>query len=688
MKFNLKKVALATWTVAVGFTAVAQGVNLEWAKQYGGSKYDEGRSVFVDKERNVYTTGTFADTADFNTGSKLIASGGTDIFVSKQDPTGATVWVKRFGGSGNDAGSGIVLDTAGNIYITGAFSDTVDFNEGGTPLTLVSPRSTNVFVLKLDKDGATVWASGMGGTTSGDEGTGIALDAAGNVYTVGIFFGTADFDPGPATANLTNAGSSDIFVSKLNASGAYVWAKGFGGNRLDRGEDIAVDAWGNVYTTGYFMRTADFDPGTNVVNLISGGNTYDAFISKLSTDGDFVWAKQISGANPVMANGIALDDAANVYTTGMFNATTDFDPGTANFDMTSAGGTDIYVSKLDSSGSFVWARQMGGSPGIGGDRGYDIDVDHKGNVYSTGFFHGTADFDPGSETYELTAPAGAMDIYVSKLNTSGNFVWAKQLTGSSNTKWGIGIEVDGSGNVYTTGHFSNSTDFDPGPGNFDILSYGGSDIYIHKLVCIDTSSSHLEIVTGCQGYDLNGQTYTEPGSYTVMLTNNAGCDSTVTLSLSIELPEAFITVDEFTLGTTEVFDTYQWLFNDQQIPGATDSTYTVSENGNYRVVVTDQYGCIDTSAIYAVTNVPVGIGAVNNAAAQVKIYPNPATDMIYVAAPFNTSVSITTIEGKLIKQEQGNRPMAIGSLAEGMYLLHIATPEGRVIKVEKLIKKK
>src|SRR5690606_3843941 len=120
----------------------------------------------------------------------------------------------------------------------------------------------------------------------------------------------------------------------LNNDGEFVWARRLGGNRLDSGDGIAVDDDGNVYTTGSFQRTADFDPGPGVYNLISGANSYDVFVSKLTTDGAFVWAKQFKGDSPNMGNGIALDQFANVYTTGMFSATTDFDPdATATFNL-------------------------------------------------------------------------------------------------------------------------------------------------------------------------------------------------------------------------------------------------------------------------------------------------------------------------------------------------------------------
>jgi len=202
------------------------------------------------------------------------------------------------------------------------------------------------------------WAKSMGGMYW-DQGNSIAVDSSGNVYTTGRFWGTADFDPGPGTFNMTSAGGNDIFVSKLDSSGNFVWAKRMGGTDDaydgDIGLGIAVDSSGNVYTTGYFYGTADFDPGSGTYNLTAV--EYDIFVSKLNSNGDFVWAKSMGGAGWDKAASIAVDTSGNVYTTGFFEYNADFDPSLDVFDLVSPGSNDsIFISKLDSSGNFVWAK--------------------------------------------------------------------------------------------------------------------------------------------------------------------------------------------------------------------------------------------------------------------------------------------------------------------------------------------
>ena len=304
------------------------------------------------------------------------------------------------------------------------------------------------------------------------------MDPSGNVYTTGYFNGTGDFDPGAGIFNLTSAGGDDIFVSKLNSAGNFVWAKNMGGAFNDEVISIAVDASGNVYTTGYFDGTCDFDPGAGVFNLTPSGapGFFDIFISKLNVSGDFVWAKKMGGTGDDGAFSIALDAFGNVYTTGPFGSTADFDPGPGVFNLTAAGNFDIFVSKLDASGNFIWAKNMGGA---GDDEGLGLALDVAGNVYTTGVFSGISDFDPGAGVSNLTS-AGGYDIFVSKLDASGNFVWVKGMGGVSDEE-GHSIAIDLSGNVYTAGEFLATVDFDPGVGVANLTSAGSSDIFLVKL---------------------------------------------------------------------------------------------------------------------------------------------------------------------------------------------------------------
>ncbi|MFA6510840.1 MAG: SBBP repeat-containing protein, partial [Candidatus Paceibacterota bacterium] len=485
-KYKLLGILLLT-TFLIPLFSFADDVTYSWAKGMGGTGADYAQDVFVDTSGNVYTTGYFAGTADFDPGagtSNLTSAGSDDIFVSKLDTSGNFVWVKQFGGTSSDRANSISVDSSGNVYTTGYFAGTADFDPGAGTSNLTSAGNADIFVSKLDTSGNFVWVKQLGGTNT-DNANSISVDSSGNVYTTGYFADTADFDPGAGTSNLTSAGAQDIFVSKLDTSGNFVLVKQFGGTGGDYAQDVFVDSSGNVYTTGYFADTADFDPGAGTSNLTSASvGVFDIFVSKLDTSGNFVWVKQFGGTGEDRANSISVDSSGNVYTTGYFRETVDFDPGAGTSNLTFAGADDIFVSKLDTSGNFVWVKQLGGT---GNERANSISVDTSGNVYTTGYFYATADFDPGAGTSNLT-PVGNADIFVSKLDTSGNFVWGKQL-GGTDLDTANSIYVDSSGNVYTTGRFNGTADFDPGAGTSNLTSAGGNDIFVSKLVFVSDSTA-------------------------------------------------------------------------------------------------------------------------------------------------------------------------------------------------------
>jgi hypothetical protein len=417
-----------TLTPAATATAACFVPGFTWARQLSGAISDIGNSIAVDGSGNVYTTGYFAGTSDFDPSagtSNLTSVGSADVFISKLDSSGDFVWARRLGGTIYDEGKSITVDGSGNVYTTGLFSGTADFDPGASTFNLISTGDADIFISKLDPSGNFVWARRLGGTTF-DEGKSITVDGSGNLYTTGSFSGTADFDPGTGTSNLTSVGSGDVFVSKLDSSGNFVWAVRWGGTSADQGRSIVLDGPGNVYTTGSFFGSADFDPGAGTSNLTSAGLT-DVFISKLDSSGNYVWAGRLGGTGSDNGNNISVDGSGDVYTTGSFGGTADFDPGAGTSNLTSAGNGDVFVSKLDGSGSFVWAVQLGGT---GSDAAFGAFVDGSGNVYTTGVFQGTVDFDPAQAPSISPAQAVMMSSspnWMAAGVSSGQCSWAGQV---------------------------------------------------------------------------------------------------------------------------------------------------------------------------------------------------------------------------------------------------------------------
>ena len=437
---------------------ISRGQTFGWVKQMGGAEWDEGKTITTDNLGNVYIAGEFKDTTYFDPGignTSLIAGGNRDIFISKFDASGNLIWAKQIGGSqttSREHVNAIVIDDHGSIYVTGSFMGITDFDPGTNSFFLTSSGNGvhTAFICKLDQLGDFVWVKQFGGSLA-SESKAIAVDQIGNVYTTGFFDGTVDFDPDTTSVyNLTVVEYSDIFISKLDSLGNFVWAKQFGGIQGGVGYSIALDENGNVYTTGTVGGTVDFDPGPGTFYITPSVTSTEIYISKIDSLGDFVWAKPMG---PGAGYTIAIDENSNVYSSGW----------------TPSGYTPV-INKLDSSGNLLWAKQLGGIDG-----NY-IALDNSGNVYTTGNCFGTNDFDPGPGVFNLVA--GSSDSYISKLDTSGNFVWAGLLK-SVNQVWAKSMAIDANDNLYTTGFFNGTADFDPNtttsfnlscpPTNYDVF---------------------------------------------------------------------------------------------------------------------------------------------------------------------------------------------------------------------------
>ena len=553
--------------------ASSQSVTLQWARSFGGTANDYGTSITVDNAGNVYTVGNFGPVTDFDPGPgvfNLTSHGHFDIFISKLDVNGNFVWAKGVGGGSADGAISVGLDNAGNIYYAGWFSNSADFDPGPGVynLSCSDPNAGAAFVSKLDPNGNFQWAKKFENTNL----ISIGVDGNGNVYSTGGFYGITDFDPGPGIFNLTETGftgistGEDVFVLKLDAAGNFQWVKQMGGTKLDEGWGISLDGSGNIITSGHFSGSADFDPGTNTFTLVASGTLMDAFISKLDPAGNFIWAKRIGGNMEEYSYDIITDAAGNIYLCGNFYSTTDFDPGPGQFDMNWLNGR-MYILKLNSSGDFVWAKQLGNNAN---ELVRGITVDAFSNIYTTGYYRGVADFDPGPAVFNLVSN-GYEDIFISKLDNNGNFVWAKPMGSMVNYDGGYDIKVDATRNVYTTGWYWGTVDFDPEAGIYNLTMVDYGDAFVQKLSqCVNVTYDTIN-TSSCFSYMLNNQTYTSSGVYTQVLQNMSGCDSIITLNLTISG-----SIDTLSLASC---DNYIW--NGQ--------TYTAS--GFYRDTLVNAIGC-------------------------------------------------------------------------------------------------
>lgn len=444
---------------------------------WGGIAQDEANAVTQDSAGNVYTVGVFAQTTDFDPGpgtAAMTAAGGRDVFIQKLDVNGNFLWAQRFGCSGwfND-GNSVALDAGGNVYVVGDFGGMCDFDPTAGVTTLAS-TSASTFIVKLDANGAFVWAETFAGTGL-NAGSSVQVDASSNVVVAGLFSGTVDFDPGVAVSSKTTAGGFDGFVTKLSPSGSLLWVRTFGGPSDELIRSVRVDPVGGVTVSGWFSGTADLDPGAAVAAFTSAGGT-DAFVARLDAAGAFAWAEQFGGSADDRALGLSVDGSANVYVTGGFLGVADFDPGAGTTLLTSAGSSDVFLVKLTPTGALMAVRQFGSS---GDDAGITVSVGPAGDISVGGSFSGTVDFGSVPGTTTLTS-AGNDDGFVVTLDPAFNTLWADGFGGPSYDSVSS-VSVSGGGPTLVAGYFAATADLDPGSGVVNATSNGNDDSFLVAL---------------------------------------------------------------------------------------------------------------------------------------------------------------------------------------------------------------
>jgi gliding motility-associated-like protein len=520
-----KIVFIVLIVIPLGLTA--QNVRYNWAE-----KWDEGSTQSVNSSIVTDVNGNIFIARYFN-----LSNGIAEIFVSKLDAAGNLIWVNKIvgdPGTSTVSGDGISIgvDASGNVYVSGFFYGNIDFDSGIGVSRLSSNGS--IFLLKLNSSGIFSWVKQLETIISGLTDRLLAVDAGGDIYLTGSFQGTIDFDPGPGIFNLTSGGggaSREIFISKFNTTGDLIWAKQMGGqNGTDGGNgfSISLDANSNIYTTGNFYGTVDFDPGPGIFDLQTANAAGEGFISKLDSGGNFLWTKQMQGTGSSYGQSISVDGSGNVFTLGSFLGAVDFDPGSGVSILTSGKSESVFISKLDQTGNFVWSNQLSGSEYMGG---WGLAVDPAGNSFITGSFFGTINFDPNICAFKLSS-VGYDDIFISKVDPGGNFSWVKTMGGIGSDE-GLSVALDAAGDVYTTGGFEQTVDFDPGIGVSDLTITDGYGVFLQKMSPCTNSTSSIISASACGSYTLNCRTYSSSGSYSQLLTNAAGCDSNIILNLTI-----------------------------------------------------------------------------------------------------------------------------------------------------------
>lgn len=616
---------------------VAQQANFNWARKIGGTSDERGNSVTVDKNGNIFITGSFQGLSDFNPNTENLertSAGKDDVFIEKLDPNGNLIWVKTFGGLQDDRGRSIKTDIDGNVYVGGSFTGKVDFDPGPSTFEITGRDPVDNFIIKLNSSGDFIWAKSFGGFII----NALAIDNSGNIY------------------------ACDNEIRKVSPSGDLLWSllqRATGLIGVAENYSIEVDSSGDIYVTGRFNGTIDFDPSSSEVKLTSAKSPVfdtfsddDIFVAKYDNSGRLLWVKQMGGGDRDSGKDLAVDDSRNVYVTGGYHKTADFDPGAGTYYLQNPGA---YIQKLDASGNFKWAK------GIGSASGSAIEVDKNGNVYVAGSFSQTVELASG---LTLTND-GSSDQFILTLDNSGKYLWATSTKGQEYTGPGS-MALNSSGEVYTVGTFYQDCQFDFQAETGSLTSAGQGDVFISKL-----SATGMPV---------------RPPNTAPIITAYSG-------SMVIEKGSAFeLRLEDFTIQDADntvpndftliILAGENYAFSGKTVTPAKDFSGKLTIN----VKVND--GKDDSAPFEFSITVNEIIMSTAEGTAGFEIYPNPSKDFVFLKGPEPLKEIIIYNENgkKTAVQRLTSDKLDISGFPPGAYFLNVSTINGDMLFYRLIVK--
>ncbi len=526
-------------------------------------------------------------------------------------------WVNGVGSTGGENSEAIAIDTDGNIYVAGFFGGPTDFAPNDVVHILSPTADADIFIAKYNPNGELIWVNHLEGSLLGTA-YALDIDPTGNVIVAGQFRETVDFDSGPDETALSSNGTYDAFIAKYSSEGELVWAISYGGEGLDDVFGIDIDASGNIYATGKFTDSVDFDPGNGESILDGPGG--DAYFAKFDPNGNLIWVQNIGGTANDVGNGITTDEAGNVYIVGSFAGIVDANPGAGYYELSSLSGASFFVLKLDADGHFIWAMQSeGASPAVG----QSIAVDQTGAVYTSGFFSNTIDVDPSDSTYELSSN-GQSDAFLLKLNIDGQFEWAHSF-GNSFPDELTSIKVDAENNIYFGGFFNG------------ILNWAIADSTLML-----NSLENRNALTGMLDSEANLK-------WVKQLAGNR-----------TQINDIAIDNQKNVVASGVFWDTAYCE------PNITETYITANGANDFFVLKISD------------TMVPTELDEIVQA--NIQLYPNPSSGTLNISFPTtnNTSIFIRDLNGKLVqsfKQLEGGSTQILLPEHQGMYFVEIRNKE-------------
>lgn len=709
MNFKLVRTAITIFCCFFTLSQIVYSQTFEWVRNIGGPANEFGQAITLDDDENVYVTGYFEGTADFdpsNSSSYNMSSNGElDVFVVKLDSGGNFIWARQLGGLNSDIPYSINFFENG-IYISGQYMNSVDFNPGLGVNTFTSNGNYDCFLVKLDLTGNYLWSKSWG-NVGYDYCYATTISPTGLIANTGTFSGTIDLNPNGAIYLETSVGGLDIYVNMIDTAGNFQSAVAFGGAGNDVGRSVAFDNQSRLLVAGKFEGSVDFDPsgGAAIYNSFGGS---DIFYTRFDASLNYHFTKIIHGTGTNDdCRTIKTDSQNSVFLTGHFDGVSDFDPNAGIQNDTTQGGFDIYLLKLDSIGEYSWNNCFGS---VNADVSYKLDVDFTDNIYINGYFNNVVDFDPGIGI-QVHNSYGFDDVFIVKLSNNGNYLWSIQL-GGANSDIGFGLSVSNS-NIYSTGGFSVTCDFDPSVNSYNLTSTGGSNVFVHKLsqcfisdpyflygdtlLCAGDSSLLISASPTGNLWN-NGSTndslvVTQTGNYALQITQSPSCivqsDSILITvfeltSVSFQLPK-----NEYCINETNVqLNTGNPIGGSYSGNGVSGNVFNPNSAGLGQQIIT--YSLIDTNGCTASTSDTVnviecmGIEGINSN--RVVLYPNPTSDFltIEISEDFvNSTIMISNPIGQIVLMIpviENKIKVNITALAKGVYFVSIGKLTYRIIK--------
>ncbi len=684
---------------------------LEWSTYFGGTGSDIGRSAACDTKGGVYMTGSASSASNIaTTGAHQVTYGASgDAFLVKFDSSGSRIWATYYGGSGDDQGWSVACDEADNVYTVGQTASASGIASQGVHQGTNGGGAYDAYIAKFNGNGQLHWATYYGGSGS-DEGWGVTCNKKGYIYITG----RTGSSTGIATDATTYKAKMDAFLVKMDTAGRRQWGTYLGGEGDELTWAISCDTFDHIYISGETgSATGMATPGAHQTQM-TANNGSEAFLAGYTGSGTLRWCTYYGGnqSGQVFGTGIACDHSGDVVATGYTVSTVDI--ATPGAHQTIKGsGYDSYLVKFDSLGKRIWGTYYGGN---GIENGYGVATDRKGNIYIAGYTTSKENIATDGAFQTTPSTNASNDFYVAKFSEAGTLLWGTYY-GQNGYDAAFSVAHDQVQNIYVSG-FANGNGlgttnaFQPNlGGSFDGLLMRISECVVGSIgqiegpdsVCVQTTGHVYKVppVYGASGYSWklpDGWTGSGTSDSIIVTVGAEGgtievfayseCDTTPATSLTITisaLERPVISVEEFDLSTHMAYATYQWLLNGQPIQGAEDRTYHVEENGDYRVIVTNEEGCVDTSDVYHISNVGSGVEDIQYLGRVLKIYPNPAGDIIYIQGAADIRTKIISLEGKLIRDVGKARQVSLEGLAEGLYFVSLYTDSGRLIRTEKLV---